>query len=201
MYKLKNPITRCKFLCKTEPIWKTTKNSQKKKRRRESVKETHTNFTHSLQRWSHFPQQLQSQIKAAQHGTCSCCCCCSSYLETLAQYGETKTHHPSTSTSSCLWAPIQTLLLPSSMAVSSWCCRRRKRRLSTCALQQQQHKTSLRLYCSPDSSLLDPPLLQNQKQISLPLSLSLSLSERTSQMLTNFSLHPTSECKKKIGVW
>jgi hypothetical protein len=66
-------------------------------------------------------------------------------------------------------------LLPSSMAVSSWCCRRRKRRLSTCALQQQQHKTSLRLYCSPDSSLLDPPLLQNQKQISLPLSLSLSL--------------------------
>jgi hypothetical protein len=66
-------------------------------------------------------------------------------------------------------------LLPPSMAVSSWCWRR-NRRLSTCALQQQQLKTSLGLYCSPDSSPLDPPLLQNQTQISLSLSLKANFS-------------------------
>ncbi len=178
------------------PFEKQQRILRKKNAEERASKKNTQDFTHSLQRWSHFPQQLQSRIKAAQHGTCSCCSSSSSFLEALAQYRETKTHHPSTSTSSCLWAPIQTLLLPSSMAVSSWCWRR-SRRLSTCALKQQ-HKTSLRLYCSPDSSPLDPPLLQNHTQISLALSL--SLSERTSQVLTNFSLHPTSECKNKICV-
>jgi predicted DsbA family dithiol-disulfide isomerase len=90
-------------------------------------------------------------------------------------------------------------LLPSSMAVSSWCWRR-SRRLSTCALQHQQHKTSLRLYWLPDSSALDLPLLQNQTQMSLSLSLSFSLRANFSSVDKFFSLHPTSECKKKIGV-